>query len=30
MLERLMALDEILEAHAQVLGRDFHPYRNHA
>lgn len=30
MLDRLTALDEILEAHAQVLGRDFHPYRNHA
>lgn len=29
MLDRLAVLDEILEAHAGVLGRDFHPYRNH-
>jgi len=29
MLDRLAVLDEILDAHATVLGRDFHPYRNH-
>lgn len=29
MLDRLAVLDEILETHAGVLGRDFHPYRNH-
>lgn len=29
MLDRLAVLDAILEDHAQVLGRDFHPYRNH-
>jgi len=30
MLDRLAVLDEILEHHAQALGRDYHPYRNHA
>lgn len=29
MLDRLAVLDEILECHAGVLGRDYHPYRNH-
>lgn len=29
MLDRLAVLDDILDAHASVLGRDFHPYRNH-
>lgn len=29
MLDRLAVLDEILERHGNVLGRDFHPYRNH-
>lgn len=30
MLDRLAVLDEILDDHAQALGRDYHPYRNHA
>lgn len=29
MLDHLAVLDEILERHAEVLGRDYHPYRNH-
>lgn len=30
MLDRLAVLDQILEDHAPALGRDYHPYRNHA
>jgi len=30
MLDRLAVLDTILQDHAQALGRDYHPYRNHA
>lgn len=30
MLDRLAVLDAILDDHAHALGRDFHPYRNHA